>query len=174
MSESLFVVVYPGRDTADQVYDTLWKLRKEGKISIKTAATVYRTDSGKLRLKHRRRVTVWKGAIGGGIIGLLLVGTGGGALATALIGALIGSSRARQRREVRKFLEDKLGPNDSALAILVNDADWAAVADSVAQFGGEEVAVELSPEAEEQLAKLAQDEEVVAAVSEEIEMEEEE
>jgi len=174
MSESLFVVVYSGRDTADKVYDTLRDLQKEKKINIKTAATVQRRDNGKLRLHHKRRVTVWKGAIGGGIIGLLLIGTGGGALAAALLGALIGATRSRQRRQVREFLEDKLGPDDSALAILVSNADWAAVADSIAHFGGEEVALELTPEAEEQLAKLAEDDQVREAVGEEIEVVEEE
>ena len=52
--ESLFVVSYSGRDTADQAYDTLRVLEKDHKIDIKTAATVQRKDNGKLKLKHRR------------------------------------------------------------------------------------------------------------------------
>ena len=107
--QSLFIIAYPGKETADEVYHTLRALEKQDKIDIKTAATLYRAEDGKLRLKHRRRLTVWKGAFGVGAIGLILAGTGAGFLAGAVVGALIGSSRSRQRHEVKEFLEDKIG-----------------------------------------------------------------
>ena len=170
--QSLFITVYEGQDTANQVYDTLRGLEKDDKIDIKTAATVTRKENGKLKLKHKRRLTVWKGAFGGGIIALLIAGTGGGAvLGGAVVGALLGATRSKQRRHAKEFLEDKLGPEDSALVILVKDADWTAVQDAVEHYGGEEVAVELTPEAEKQLAALAQDEAVVEAVTDQVEVE---
>ncbi|KPK02107.1 MAG: hypothetical protein AMJ56_21275, partial [Anaerolineae bacterium SG8_19] len=57
--QSLFIITYPGKETADEVYQTLRRLEKQDKIDIKTAATIYRKEDGKLRLKHRRRLTVW-------------------------------------------------------------------------------------------------------------------
>lgn len=170
--QSMFIIAYEGRDTADQVYDVLRGLEREDKIDIKTAATVYRKENGKLRLKHRRRLTVWKGAFGGSAIGLLLAGTGAGLLGGAVIGALIGSSRHGERKETKEFLEDKLGPDDSALAILVTEADWTAVQEAIEQYGGEEISVRLSPEAQAQIAAIAGDPQVEEAVAETVEIEE--
>ena len=45
-------------------------------------------------------------------------------------------------------------------------ADWQAVEDATKQYGGEELAVELTPQAEAQLAALAENEEVADAVEE--------
>jgi len=172
--QSLVITAYKGRDTADEVYHVLREQEKRSKgiIDIKTAATVYRKDNGKLKLKHRKRVTVTKGAFGGGAIGLLLAGTGAGLLAGAVVGAVIGSSRAKQRRETKAFLDDKLGPDDSALVMLINDADWERAQASVEHFDGDDIVVELTPDAERQLAALAADEGVAAAVQEEVEVEE--
>lgn len=168
--QSLFIIAYPQKETADEVYRTLRGLEKQDKIEIKTAVTIYRTEDGKLQLKHRRRLTVWKGLFGVGAIGLILAGTGAGLLAGAVVGALIGSSRSKQRRDVKSFLDDKLGPEESALAILVTNADWETVRNEIDHFGGDELAFELTPEAEKRLAEIAADEEVVAAVYEEVEI----
>ena len=176
-NSSLFIVAYSGKDTANQVYKTLRDLEKAKKIDIKTAAVVDRKDSGKLRLKHKRRVTVWKGTFGGGALGLLLAAftpaAGGAVLAGAVVGALVGTTRSRQRREARKFLDDKIGQDDSALIVLVKDADWNAVNEATESYGGESLTMELTAEAEKQIAQLADDQEVAEAVSEEVEVIEE-
>jgi len=169
--QSLFIIAYSGIETADNVYRTLRRLEKQDKIDIKTAVTIYRKEDGKLRLQHRRRLTVWKGLFGVGAIGLILAGTGAGVLAGAVVGALIGSSRSRQRHNVKTFLENKLGSEDSALAILITNADWDAVQNEVDHFGGDTLTVELTPEAEKRLAEIAADEEVAAVVHEKVEIE---
>ncbi len=175
-AESLFIVAYSGRETADQVYKTLRGLEKANKLDIKTAATLRRKANGKLVLKHKRRVTVGKGVVGGGVLGLLLAGfTGGGSiLAGAVVGALVGSTRSMSRREAKRFLVDKIGQDDSALVILIKSADWETIWDATKNYGGEEIHVELTAAAEKQIAQLAADEEVAEAVSEEIDIEEEE
>jgi uncharacterized membrane protein len=169
--QSLIIIAYPGKEKADEVYQTLRGLEKQDKIDIKTAATMYRKEDGKLWLKHRQRLTLWKDEFDVGAIGLVLAGTGAGFLAGAVVGALIGSSRSRQRREVKGFLDDKLGSDDSGLVILVTNADWDAVQNEIDHFGGEQLAVELTTEAEKRLAAIAADEEVAAVVHEEIEIE---
>ena len=170
--QSLFIIAYPGKETADEVYHTLRGLEKQDRIDIKTAATLYRKEDGKLRLQQRQRLTLWKDEFDVGAIGLILAGTCAGTLASAVVGALIGSSRSKQRREVRAFLKDKLGPEESALVILVTNADWEAVQSAVDHFGGEELAVELTAKAGKRLAVIACDEEVAAAVQEFVEIEE--
>ena len=170
--QSLFIIVYPGEETADEIYHTLRGLEKQDRIDIKTGATLDRTEGGKLRLKHRPRLTLWKDEFDVGSVGLVLASTRAGTLAGAVVGALIGSSRSKQRCEVKDFLYDKLGPDDSALVILITNADWEAVQSEVIHFGGEELVVELSTEAEKRLAEIATDEEVAAAVREFVEIDE--
>jgi uncharacterized membrane protein len=169
--ESLFVVSYSGRDTANQAYDTLRQMEKDKQVDIKTAMVVNRKDNGKLKLKHKRRLTVGKGLVGGGAVGLLV----GGAVAPALlggaaVGALVGASRSGQRRELKGFLEDKLGPDDSALAVLVKEADWAAVDAKMEPYGGESLVVQLTDDDAAAIEALATNEEVVVAVEEEVEV----
>ena len=172
--ESLFIVSYSGRDTADEAYDTLRQMEKDKQVDIKTAMTVTRKDNGKLKLKHRRRLTVGKGLVAGGAVGLLI----GGAVAPAVlggaaIGALIGTSRHGDRKEVKGFLEDKLGPDDSAMAVLIKEADWAAVNEKMGPYGGEDLLVELTADDSAAIEALGEDEEVTSAVEEEVEVVEE-
>ena len=180
--QSLFIIAYPEHNAANQVYKTLRGLEKQDKIDIKTAATVRRKDNGKLKLDHKRRVTVWKGAFGGGAIALVLTYLIAGPAALAAnaaavvagsgagVGALVGSSRSGERKDAKKFLEDKLDSNASALVILVSDADWTAVESEVGKFGGEELKVELTPEAEKEIGDLSKDDQVAEAVQKEVEV----
>ena len=55
--QSLFIIVYPGKDTSEKAYNRLRELEKQDKIEIKTAAALYRTEDDKLQLKHRQRLT---------------------------------------------------------------------------------------------------------------------
>ena len=170
--QSMFVVAYEGRNTADQVYDTLRDLQNEKKVKIRTAMVVMRMADGRLKLIHKRRVTVGKGIVGGGLLGLLILGSGG-LLAGAVVGGMIGASRSQQRATLKEFLDKELGQDDSALAILVSNADWDAIrAGTEAVYGrGELLAMELTPEAEAELNAQVNDEAVVKAVAEEVEVE---
>ncbi len=162
--ESLFIVSYSGRDTADEAYDTLRQMEKDDQVDIKTAMTVTRKDNGKLKLKHRRRLTAGKGLVAGGAVGLVIGGAAAPAvLGGAAIGGLIGLSRHGDRQEVKGFLEDKLGQDESALAVLIKEADWEAVYEKMEPFGGEDLLVELTAEDEAAIEALDDDSEVAAA-----------
>jgi len=168
--QSLFIIVYPGEETADEVYHTLRGLEKQDKIDIKTAATLYRTEDGKLQLKHRQRLTLWKDEFDVGSIGLILAGTRAGGLAGTLVDALIDQRRSFELCEVKTLLDDKLGPDDSGLVILMDNADWEVIQNDVG-FTGEKLIVELKVKAEKKLAEIAADKEVAAAVQEEVQIE---
>ena len=171
--ESLFILAYSGRDTAENAYDTLRGMEKDKQVDIKTAMVVYRKDNGKLKLKHKRRLTVGKGMVAGGAVGLL-VGTAAAPalIGGAAVGALVGASRSGQRRELKGFLEDKLGPDDSALAVLIKEADWAAVDAKMDPYGGETLVIELTDEDAAAVEALQTDTEVASAVEENVEVEE--
>jgi hypothetical protein len=72
--------------------------------------------------------------------------------------------------EVKTFLDDKLGPDDSGLVILFDNADWEAIQYDVG-FTVEKLTVELKVKAEKKLAEIAADAEVAAAVQEEVQIE---
>ena len=168
--QSMFVVAYKGKNTADQVCDSLRDLQRLEKVKIKTAAVITRLGNGQLNVRHKRRITVGQGAVGGGVLGLLVFGTGGGILAVGAVGALLGARGASQRSALHEFLDDKLGQGDSALAILVSDADWMAVRAATEQvYGrGDVLSMELTPEDEAELNALAENDEVAAAIAEEV------
>ena len=169
--ESLFITAYSGRDTADEAYDTLRQMEKDKQVDIKTAMTVNRKDNGKLKLKHRRRLTAGKGLVLGGAVGLLVGAAAAPAvIGGAAVGALIGSSRHGDRKEVKGFLEDKLGPDDSAMAVLVKEADWAAVHEKMEPYGGEDLKVELTADDQKAIDALGDDTQVAAAVNDEEEV----
>jgi uncharacterized membrane protein len=172
------LMFYEGRDTADQVYETLRGLEKQRKVNIRTAAVLTRKENGKIRLNHKRRVTVWKGAVGGGVIGLLAAAllsgpVGAVTLGGAVVGGVIGMTRSRQRRQLKNWVDEKLGQNQSGLAVLINYSDWPAVIDATEAFGGEAALLELTPGSEKQLEALMEDEEVAKQVGEEVEVVEE-
>jgi uncharacterized membrane protein len=170
---SLFILIYPGKETADEVYQMLRDLEKQDKIDIKTAATLYHAEGNKLQLKHRQRLTLWKDEFDVGTIGLILAGTKAGKLSQAVVDTLMGSQTPKHQCEARAFLDDNLSSDDSALIILVADADWEAVQSEVDQFGGKELALELTDKAIKQLAEISADVGVIAAVQEYVEIEEE-
>ncbi len=168
--QSLFIIAYKGKETADEVYQTLRRMEKQDKIDIKTAATLYRTEDDKLRLKHRSRLTLWKDEFSVGSIGLILAGARAGDLAGTLIDILISPRGFFGLHEAKAFLDDKLGPDDSGLIILLDDADWEAIQNDVG-FIGEELTVELTVNAKKRLAEIAADENVTAVVKEYVEIE---
>ena len=169
--QSLFIIVFPGKGTADKAYNRLRELEKQDKIEIKTAAALYRTEDDKLQLKHRQRLTIWKDEFDVGSIGLILAGARAGNLAGSLIGALISPRRCFKLHEAKTFLDDKLGPDDSGLVLLMDNANWEALQNDVG-FAGEKMVVELTDKAEKQLAEIASDEGVTAVVKEYVEIEE--
>ena len=168
--ESAFIKSFKGRGTADQAYDTLRQLERERQVDIRTAMTIAREADGKLKLIHKRRLTVGKGLVAGGGVGLLLFGPGA-ILGGMAIGALAGSSRSGERAAVKEYLEDKLGPDESALAIIIKEANWEAVIERMEPYGGDHLVVELTSADKAALDELADNEEVVTAVAEEVEVE---
>jgi uncharacterized membrane protein len=172
----LVIVVYPGRNSAGRVYEILEKLQEQGAIEMETAAIVYRQENGKLKMEQKGRVTAGGGAVRGGLLGLLLAGLAGGPIggvtvAGALIGGLIGGRGHKKRRELKQLLDTKLGSSDSALAVLINSADWQTVLDKTAHFSGLDLIVELTPETRDQLEQISGHEEMKAAIASEIDVE---
>jgi diacylglycerol kinase (ATP) len=163
------LTVHKGRDTAVAVYEALSALEKDHTLKLHMVAIIRRRRNGKLRIEHKRGASAGKGMVGGGAIGLLLVAASGGAAlgvtaVAAGIGALIGSSRSGLEGELKPLLDDQLGPDDSALAVVIEAANVLKVREAVRPFGGQLLIAELTPQTEEQLLAIDQNEEIAAAL----------
>jgi len=163
---SLIIAAFSGKETAEFVYNTLLDMQNADMVKLKTVSTVYRDEGGKLKVYHKHGLSTWKGAAGGVAIGFLL----GGPLLGGAIGALIGSRGKGEQRKAKEFLDEKLGEDDSAIIVLLKDADWVAVRDMFKRFDAEALKLEFTPEAEKEIAELTADEDVAQAVHAEVDI----
>ena len=163
---SLVVAAFDDKESAEYVYDTLLTMENAEMVDLKMASTLYRNDKGKLKVHHKHGLTTWKGAAGGVAVGVLL----GGPILGGAVGALIGRRGKGELGEVKEFLDERLGQEESAIVILLRDAQWEAVRDMLKRHDAEPLMLELSPEAERAIAEATADEEVIHSVREEIEI----
>lgn len=166
------VAAYDGRETATEALKTIKTLQKEGSVSYKDAVAVYKTDSGKVKLSQAKET---KGIIGGGALGVLaavlLPGVGG--VLGALIGATVGgvAFKGIDNKELKQIGKE-LGVDESALFILVNDADWPAVQDVMPEPKAILHREVISMEVITAVAKVAENQEVAEDIAENVEVEE--
>ena len=155
----LIISVYDGRDTADRVFETVENMWSSGRLTLKDAAVVTRSDDGKIQLKNKGFVGTGEGSAIGLGVGLLL----GGPLAGAAIGALIGFGRSGDRRKLRDTLNEQLGADQSAIAlVLEGGAEWDHVRGAIGHYGGTVISSQLSDDAYEALKDLVEDDDVQA------------
>lgn len=151
---SFVVISYSGWHTAADALSVLKSLGKE--------------EDGKIRLYEGGGKTLKKGALVGGAAGLMvgvlllgwpLVGLAIGAAAGAATGGI-----SNLDKDVKKHLAEELQPYDSALCLLVSDANWPVVLEKMQSqhFGGKVVSADLSEETAAAFEQLAQDDEVLA------------
>ena len=153
----LVIVAYEGRDTAEKVWETVLELKKDKEIDIKDGAIIVKDDKGKVKLSQKKDMTVGKGLIGGGAVGLIIGVAVGGPIAVAALGASLGG-----------LLGDGLGQEDSAIALLIKKANWPAVKERTDQFNGKTLISNLTDDTLEALEKLAEHDAVAQAVTDEV------
>jgi uncharacterized membrane protein len=158
----LAVVVFDGDDTANEAFDMMKAREERTGMKLEDAAVFSRTESGKIKLHNKGFVGGWKGGTIGLGIGLLLGGPVGG----ALVGSLIGFGRSSERRELRDLLDERLGPEQSALAIVVENGNRDEIAGALGAMGGEAIYTELQGESLAKLEELADDDDLTAEAEE--------
>jgi uncharacterized membrane protein len=163
---SFALVVYDDYVGARSVFNILQKLQEEKAIDIKEAAVVTRGASGKLAVDNLGFVGTGKGGVLGLVIGAVAVSA---PLAGLLVGGLIGFGRSGDRRRLKEVLDNELGIRQSALAIVIREADWEAVAEATKGWTGEIIKSELSDEALATLEGLSAEGDVAAAKGEALE-----
>jgi len=137
---NLIVLTFDDMEQAGQAFEALKKAQSGGHLKIDDAAVIVKDESGKIDVKNTLDTGVKWGAVGGGVLGLLLAGlffpVAGLALG-ALGGALVGKSL--DLGVDKKFVEDvteTLKPGSSALFVIGSAEHKDAVAGALRPFKG--------------------------------------
>jgi uncharacterized membrane protein len=150
----LLVITFPKRETAGQAAERLKGLNKTHAASIQDMAVVEKDADDKVHVHHGVDTTTAGGAIGGGVLGLLLglvFFPIGGLLIGAAAGAFIG--RSFHHNVDKKLIEDvtnDLTANSSALFV-VGEGSPAAVVGALEPFKGKVYQTTVDAETEAQL-----------------------
>jgi uncharacterized membrane protein len=177
MSEkySFLVIKYPKTETASEALAALRQLSKEKVVKLKDAVAITKTAEGKIKLHQTKDDAAGKGFVKGGLIGILfavLLGPAGWIAAGALLGTAFAMFDRGIKNKLLKELGEKMTPAESAVAILVEHADWpVAVERMKAQnFHGEVVVSQIVEEDLVEVEKLLEDNKMVASVPEEMDV----
>lgn len=174
---SFIVIKYPQRETAEAALSVTQQLAKEKVLKLKDAVAVTKTEKGKIKLHQTKDDPASRGFLKGGVIGLVfavLLGAAGWVVAGALLGTAFAMFDRGIKDKLLKELGEDMTPDESALAVLVQEADWDALRARMEanNFHGEIIVSELVDEHLAEVEKLAENEEVVESVPEEIEIKE--
>ena len=123
----LLVITFGARETAGQAAERLKSINKAHAVSIQDMAVVEKDDDEKVHVHHGMDAATAGGAIGGGVLGLLLglvFFPIGGLLIGVAAGAFIG--RSLHHNVDKKLIEDvtnDLSANTSALFVIGDGSD---------------------------------------------------
>lgn len=175
---SFIVVKYPQKETAAAALAVVKQLAKEDIVKLKDVVAITKTEKGKIKLHQTADDSAGKGFLKGGVIGLIFAVLFGGA-AWLVAGAALGTAFAMFDRGIKDKLLKELGEDmtsdESALAALIEEADWATLQERMAaqNFNGERVIMELVGAHLAEVEALAEKPEAIEAVesaSEELEL----
>jgi uncharacterized membrane protein len=172
---SFIVVKYPDASMGEAALATVGELAKEGVVKLKDAVAITKNEKGKLRLHQTKDDTAGKGLLKGGVIGLIFAVLFGGP-AWLVAGAALGAAFAMFDRGIKdkllKELGEKMTATESALAVLVENADWNTLIERMRSlYQGEVVIKELVADHLAAVEALTENKAVVEAVPAEVEVE---
>ncbi len=151
---NLIVMTFNTRDAAGEVRQALRELERSGRLSLDDAAVIVKDADGKLAVDNEVDRGVKIGAIGGGLLGLLLsfIFSPAGIVVGAAGGALVG--RMADLGIDQQFVRDvsaSLQPNSSALFVIVRDADPTIALAALEPYQGTLYHTTLNPTVEAEL-----------------------
>jgi uncharacterized membrane protein len=124
---SFIVVKYPQKDTADAALQAVLGLAKEKVVKLRDAVVITKTEKGKIKLHQTKDDSTSKGLLKGGGIGVIfaiLFGPAGWIVAGAAAGGALATFDRGIKNKLLKELGENMTPEESAMAVLVEEADW--------------------------------------------------
>lgn len=152
---NLIVLTFDDTEQAGLAFEAAKKARHEGHLKLDDAAVIVKQESGKVEVKNMMDTGTKWGAVGGGVLGLMLASVFfplAGLAIGAIGGALIG--KTLDMGVDQKFVKDvteTLKPGSSALFLMVGGANPDAVSAYLRPFHGTVYQTTLPTEAVEAL-----------------------
>lgn len=155
---NLVVVTFDDEQEAGKVLKTLRGIEKRGLLSLDDSAVVVKDAEGKIHIKNETDRGVKIGAVGGGILGLLiggvffpLAGLIGGTIAGALMGKM--ADLGIEQKFVRE-VGAALTPGSSAIFVLVGEADPDVALAALKPYQGQVYHTSMAAAAEQNLRDI--------------------
>jgi uncharacterized membrane protein len=172
---SFIVVRYPNKETAGAALEVVNGLAKEKVVKLKDAVALTKDEKGKIHMHQTKDDPASRGFLKGGVIGIIfavLFGPAGWIVAGAALGTAFAMFDRGIKNKLLKELGEKMTPEQSALAVLVEEADWVAVKERMGaqNFNGEIVVQELVEEHLAEVEKLSENAKAVEQVPTEVEL----
>jgi uncharacterized membrane protein/predicted flap endonuclease-1-like 5' DNA nuclease len=172
----IFILIkYPKAETAIPALAALKDLMHKGIASLKDGVAVTKTEQGEIELHRGQDDLAGKGFLNGRLIGIIFADLFGSA-GWDMNGALLGTAFAMLGQGIKDKLLDEFGekmtPSESAVALLVEGADWRKAVEQMRVHNFQGV-IDISQNVIGDLAhveKLLADEKNVVAVPEKMEL----
>jgi uncharacterized membrane protein len=170
---SFIVVKYPQKDTADAALKAVLGLAKEKVVKLRDAAVITKTEAGKIKLHQTKDDSTSKGLLKGGVIGVIfaiLFGPAGWIVAGSALGGAFATFDRGIKNKLLKELGENMTPEESAMAVLVEEADWETALGRMADLHlqGQVIVQEMVAEHLETIEKLVDVPPTTEAVPEEL------
>ena len=152
---NLIVIVFDDVEEASKVRKTIKSIEGSGHIRLDDSAVVVKDEKGKIHVKNQVDRGVKVGAVGGGLLGLLIRSIFfpfTGLLIGALSGAAVGAAaKLGVSQSFVKEVAEAMDNESSALFIIVRDSDPDVAVAALKPYKGKLLQTTLSPEDEENL-----------------------
>lgn len=154
---NIIVITFDNAEEAGKVQKALKSVQSGGYLNLDDSAVVVRDEEGKIHVHDEMDRGVKIGAVGGGLLGLLVVGIFApvaGIIFGAVAGGLIGASFDMGiSKKFIKEVQESLKPGTSAIFFVVRDADPNIALSALKPYKGSVYHTSLDPEAEESLRR---------------------
>jgi uncharacterized membrane protein len=154
----LIVIAFEDPEEAERVRESLRSIQHMDALSLDDSAVVVRDQDGKIHVKNEMDRGVKVGAVGGGLVGLIIGGLlfpVGGLVLGALAGGAIG--KMLHTGIDKKFVEDvseSIPPGGSALFFIVRAAVPDMAIAALRPYKGTVLHTTLPTESEEELRRV--------------------
>ncbi len=152
----IIAITFPQPQEAERVRQSLSEVEHEGRLNLDDSAVVVKDAHGRIHVHNEVDRGVKVGALGGGVLGLLIGFIFGGPIGSMLVGifggALMGSlAQMGVDKGFMKDVEEAMPPESSALFFLLRDEEPDAAIAALEPYEGTVYHTSLTEEDEEAL-----------------------
>ncbi len=155
---NIIVITFDNSDEAGKVRESLRKIEHGGYLNLDDSAVIVRDDEGKFHVHDELDKGVKVGAVGGGLLGLLIgfmFAPLGAIILGAAAGGLIGSTfDLGISKKFIKDVEASMEPGTSAIFFVISQANPTMALAALKPYKGEVYHTSLDPDDEEHLRKI--------------------